>query len=212
MKWLFFLILPCGLLAAPAKVLVFDFGSVIADADYEPLIHFLSKTIDVTPPPQKTDANKAFKHALNWPFSYWEEHAGKQMSTQWIRNFEKYQNYLLIPIRGMAPLIQNLKDQGYQIVLLSNTSPARASFLESKGEYLPFQPVFLSCNLGVRKPDKRMYEIMLKAIDKAPQECIFVDDKKKNIKAAKELGIDGIRFRSAAQLKRELKKRGILYS
>ena len=210
MKWLFFLLLPLSLFATTPKIVVFDYGGVIADANYFPLVAFLSRTMGTPAPPLKQKPfEPTFKESLSKPPSYWEAYAGKTLSKNWVKNYHKNQQYLIDPIHGMHKLIQSLKKLEIQVALLSNTSHARTTFLESKGAYAPFNPVLLSCNLGVKKPNKKIYELLLSTLDIPPQQCLFIDDKERNIDAAKALGIDGIVFHSSQQLKQELLKRGI---
>lgn len=52
---------------------------------------------------------------------------------------------------------------------------------------------------GVRKPDRRFFEIALRRIGCAPRECVLVDDTAENCVAAAELGIRAIPFEDTAQ-------------
>jgi putative hydrolase of the HAD superfamily len=71
--------------------------------------------------------------------------------------------------------------------------------------------VFLtSCYLGVRKPDAAIYQRALDITQRAPEECIFIDDRAPNIEAARRLGIRTILFENPAQLAKELMQEGVL--
>ena len=59
----------------------------------------------------------------------------------------------------------------------------------------------VSGNVGLVKPDKRIFELLLKTFDLKATESIFVDDNSDNVAAAKELGFEGIVFESAQQLR-----------
>ena len=48
--------------------------------------------------------------------------------------------------------------------------------------------VFLSCEIGLQKPDKEIYEYIMKETDFAPQDILFIDDQQKNIDSASALG------------------------
>ncbi|MBU0535753.1 MAG: HAD-IA family hydrolase, partial [Nanoarchaeota archaeon] len=50
----------------------------------------------------------------------------------------------------------------------------------------------------------QIYLLVLKKIGLKPEECIFIDDRKKYTDAAEKVGINGIQFRDAEQLKKEL--------
>ena len=72
-----------------------------------------------------------------------------------------------------------------------------------------FSAFFSSCYVGMRKPNAPIYELALKVTQRAPEECVFVDDRALNLECARELGIDTIQYHDAAQLERELSARGI---
>jgi putative hydrolase of the HAD superfamily len=67
-----------------------------------------------------------------------------------------------------------------------------------------FAVFFSSCYLGVRKPDPRIYRLALKITQCKPEECIFIDDREVNVESAREVGIHGIQFQSAARLRNDL--------
>jgi len=209
-KWIALCLLPFALSANPPKIVVFDFGGVIATSNYHPLATFMSKTMGTEKPPlKKGPSGKKLKEMFNHPPYYWEAYAGKSLGESWIENYRQKQQYLLDPLPGMKELIQSLQELRIQVALLSNTTHGRAAFLQSKGAYAPFNPVLLSCNLGVKKPEKKIYEILIRTLGVQPGQCIFIDNKKCNVEAAKAIGIDAIVFYSAEQLKQELLKRGI---
>ena len=87
--------------------------------------------------------------------------------------------------------MQFLKICGIEICLLSNALPN----LKGTGACL-VKPefAFTSYDLGLLKPDPLIYQVVLQKLGAKPQEVIFIDDKLKNVEAAKSLGIWGIVF------------------
>lgn len=67
-----------------------------------------------------------------------------------------------------------------------------------------FDQAFFSCDLGVAKPDRGYLERILRQLDSAPQDVIFVDDTETNVAVAGKIGIRAIQFTSNDQLKRGL--------
>jgi len=67
-----------------------------------------------------------------------------------------------------------------------------------------FDAVVSSAQVGVQKPDPRIYQAALAALGAAAQETVFVDDFAHNIEAARALGLHAIHFRGADQARREL--------
>ena len=83
----------------------------------------------------------------------------------------------------------------YKFAMLSNDIKDWSNFLRSKFEINKFFDVnVISGNVGYRKPDIRIYKILLNDINTSAEKCIFVDDKLENLQVASELGINTIRF------------------
>lgn len=72
-----------------------------------------------------------------------------------------------------------------------------------------FTAFFTSCYLGLRKPDPRIYQATLGITQRAPEECVFIDDRPKNLEPARALGMHAILFESAAQLRASLDDSGV---
>ena len=72
-----------------------------------------------------------------------------------------------------------------------------------------FAAFFTSCYLRARKPDPLIYQLALGMTQRAPQECIFIDDRPANLEAAKNLGMGTILFRSAEELRATLAESGV---
>lgn len=70
--------------------------------------------------------------------------------------------------------------------------------------------IFLSsCYLKVRKPNPEIYHLALKITQRAPAECILIDDRELNLECARDAGINTILFTNAAQLRDDLARYGI---
>lgn len=67
-----------------------------------------------------------------------------------------------------------------------------------------FDAVVISGEVGMRKPEARIFEHTVKLLDLEPQECVFVDDLPHNVTAAAALGLAGIRHTSYQQTRTEL--------
>ncbi len=72
-----------------------------------------------------------------------------------------------------------------------------------------FTAFFSSCFLGVKKPDEAIYLKALEITQRAPAECVFIDDRALNLDAPRRLGMNTIQFQSAAQLQRDLAALGV---
>lgn len=95
------------------------------------------------------------------------------------------------------PTLKDLREKGYRIYYLSNWSRWGVEILGEKNK-LEFLSLFdgglFSYEVGVKKPDRKIYDTFIKKFKINPKEAIFVDNKKKNIEAAKKFGLQGIVF------------------
>jgi epoxide hydrolase-like predicted phosphatase len=60
-------------------------------------------------------------------------------------------------------------------------------------------PIIYSHEVGIAKPDPRIYELTCERMGVQPAEMIFLDDAEVCVEAARALGIHGVRFRETAQ-------------
>lgn len=68
---------------------------------------------------------------------------------------------------------------------------------------------FTSCYVGLRKPDRRIYQIALDVLRSDPEETVFIDDRAENAEAAASLGMHAIRYEGSAQLAAQLRALGV---
>jgi putative hydrolase of the HAD superfamily len=72
-----------------------------------------------------------------------------------------------------------------------------------------FDAFFSSCYLGLRKPDRKIYQVALDVLQRDPEEVVFIDDRAENTAAAASLGIHAIRYQGSAQLADSLAQLGV---
>jgi glucose-1-phosphatase len=106
--------------------------------------------------------------------------------------------------------------QHYNSYLLSNTCEPHISNFEAAlydrhgvrnfNDY--FDKVFYSCRIGLRKPDKEIFEYVLKKTGMRPEETVFIDDTDIHVQSAASCGINAFRLppgMEAESLLKELK-------
>ena len=113
---------------------------------------------------------------------------------------------IFIPYRDVLKAIDKMEENGYKVALITNTVPYDSSYLRKKGLYDQFEHVILSHNTGYRKPEKQIYQMMLKKLGVKGNECIYIDDREKNLPTAKKLGMKTIHFKSPRQFYRALRR------
>lgn len=107
-----------------------------------------------------------------------------------------WQGYVVeLPQRNLDKLIE-LRQRGFRLSLLSNTNPfmmqwARSNAFDGRGHGLDhyFDALYLSYEMGVMKPENRIFEMILLGENAKPQETVFIDDSAHNTEVAASMGI-----------------------
>ena len=66
-----------------------------------------------------------------------------------------------------------------------------------------------SCFVGLRKPDERIYRLVLDITQHLPEECVFIDDRPENLTGAEKAGIRPVLVKDPQQLRRDLQAMGV---
>lgn len=87
-------------------------------------------------------------------------------------------------------MLKRIRDNGNKVYILSNLKKIDYdNFIRDiNKEY--YDKFYKSYEIGLEKPDKRIFEYVIKDIGVNPNDILFFDDKENNINNAKELGID----------------------
>lgn len=114
------------------------------------------------------------------------------------------------PMPGMGNLIRELVKQ-HRLVLLSNVDKYYWNTIrDGYGELQHFDRLVLSCDVGVAKPDRAMFELAVQAAGTDASRCFFVDDKLENVQAAARLGLRAHRFIGVPDLLEALSREYII--
>ena len=194
----------------PIETFIFDLGNVLIDwdpahlfrpyfGDEEKLHYFLEQVCPLEWHGHQ-DAGRDISEATEArvkEFPDWED-AIRAYYGRWREMF-------LGPITGTVDLLKQLKDNGFRLYALSNWNAGL--FPQTVNDY-PFLQVFdgilLSSEAGTRKPDPRIYRLLLDRYAIDPASAVFIDDREENVRAAERLGIRGIVFQGPGQLKQEI--------
>jgi HAD superfamily hydrolase (TIGR01509 family) len=197
------------------KVMLFDFGGVLGNNDNEWKTTFIEIS-DVTGLTSKELDELFF---TRWPelkvgtkdVSYvWELiSANSKKSVDPIKLEEIYENNICVD-KVVIEIAIKLKNSDYQMAILAN---AAKRWMDVKIEKFNlnkiFEKIYSSADLGMKKPDLNVYEHVIKDLNVAPEEILFIDNLERNTLVAEKLGIKCIVFKNAEQLKEDLEKFGI---
>lgn len=197
------------------KTVIFDIGNVLLLFNHEKMLLQFSQLLDVP--------FAALKQKIMIEKLLQEYELGNITTEEWIQaimSLSKLKPSKELLLNAMGDIFQEnfpltafiplLKKQGLRLVLLSNISEAHFDYIRRHFEIShAFDDAVLSYKVRSSKPQKAIYDAVLKAAKAEIYECFYVDDIPEHVNAAKEFGLDAVVFESVEQLKRALEARMI---
>jgi putative hydrolase of the HAD superfamily len=184
------------------RAVLFDFGGVISSSPFEAFAHLEAerglpadfiRTVNATNPDTNAWAKlERGEVDLETFGSMWSHEAGAL-------GHELDGRLVLERLAGeirpeMVDAIRSCGTKYKTACLTNNFTRAEAILSDEVAEvYSLFDAILESRVLGVRKPDRRFYELACEALDVDPDECVFLDDLGVNLKPARELGMHTIK-------------------
>lgn len=104
--------------------------------------------------------------------------------------------------------IGELRRAGLRTGILSNLPTPLAERLRALPGFLdPFDQVTFSCELGMIKPEREIYEHALRGLGVEPAQALFIDDREENIEGARAAGLQAELFTTWEEFERQHRKR-----
>jgi 2-haloacid dehalogenase len=123
---------------------------------------------------------------------------------------DRWEEMLAGPIHGTVAILERLKNEGYELHALTNWSAETFPIARRRYAFLTlFDSILVSGEERMKKPDARIFHLLLERIAHPAERCIFIDDSARNIEAAAGLGFDAILFEGPAKLESDLAARHI---
>jgi len=197
------------------KAIIFDLGGVVVELDFS---RFFKDIIEISP--------------LNTPNSsllleFWRQsdiyHQGKITNKEFYSQacellqtcalnqeqfFDSFNSVISHVKEDFLVLIKNLKEQNnIKLLCLSNVNSSHWHYLLEQNKEIVelFDELILSFEVHLTKPDPRLFKLAIQKAECKPEEIVFIDDGLNNIRSARELGINGIKFTNLENLINELK-------
>lgn len=195
------------------KNIIFDFGGVIIDIDYWKSINAFIKlgSRDFDRVYSQAGQTAIFDHidkGLISPDEFRSELRKLFPPHTTLQLIDDAWNAILIGIpEHRIRLIENIKSN-YRTFLMSNTNIIHYNVymqeLKQKFGYGSlselFEKVYLSFELGMRKPDPDFFKLIIKENDLCPSETVFIDDSEQNLPPAQKMGIQTIFLNKAKDI------------
>jgi HAD superfamily hydrolase (TIGR01509 family) len=198
------------------KLIIFDIGGVLAEDVWENLL--LDKTeglLSICNLPEdnikevgrelwKEFSCRITKQEDNWhkqEEEYWELLTRRLNVNKPIKLFIDMTDKFIRPIEGMMSLVQELHNEGLKLGICSNNNEfwfqRQAKKLEL-GKFFKNENIVLSCRIGYEKSSSgfEMFGKVIEVTGLEKSNCVFIDDRKENIRMALDFGMIGILFPS----------------
>lgn len=136
------------------------------------------------------------------PFDQYWPMVGRDLGLSSRELFELWEDYWVISRLDwrVAVAVHGLRPR-YKVAALSNAwSNAREEVSRRFGLDGLVDFMVISGEVGVAKPDRRIYDLLLSEMAEAPQHVLFIDDVEENVSAARDMGIRAVQTRSTTEL------------
>jgi 2-haloacid dehalogenase len=115
------------------------------------------------------------------------------------------------PIDDAVAILRDLCNVGVSLYALSNWPAEGFSSVRQRFEFLAwFRGILVSGEVGVIKPDPRIYELLIERFGVEPQRTVYIDDVEANVVVARLFGMHAIHFTTPAALREELVGLGLM--
>jgi putative hydrolase of the HAD superfamily len=109
----------------------------------------------------------------------------------------------------MIDWLKDVRRSGVRAALLSNMPDDMVARVRNSFSWINYcNCMVFSCEKRLAKPEAAIYERCLEELGTMPDQTLFVDDRDVNVRAARDIGIQAIRFESVRQFRAELEELG----
>lgn len=183
------------------KNLIFDFGKVLVDYDFKPVMHaFFCDRKEEEEAFYNTFICKEFIDECDLeeiPFEQiirkaQKEHPRFRDALQYF--YDHYLDFVIGEMPGMKPLLIKLKERGFKLYGLTNWCSVVHKVMEKYDIFDLLDGCVISSEVHLLKPDPAIYLHLCSRYGLKPDECLFVDDKYVNVYAAQDVGMSAVAF------------------
>ncbi|NPD80575.1 HAD family phosphatase [Prevotella sp. PINT] len=194
------------------KNLIFDFGKVLVDYDFEMFFHKYIHDEERYQEFLPILCNEEVQELLDR-----EEKPFDEIMEDIIQDNRKFENEIRIfcnkypelvtnEVEGMKNLLLHLKDEGFKLYGLSNWCSKVYHTMNQFDIFRLLDGYVISSEEHIVKPEPEIYRQLFDKFNLKPEECVFTDDLEMNIIGARQLGMAGIVFHDSAQYETQLRK------
>ena len=197
------------------KTIIFDIGNVLMDFNYQKCFRNYTKTEEEFEAMVKATVKSETWREFDRGVLGEEEmlnafiQGAPALETQIREMFSKLED--IVKTREYTvPWIKELRKKGYQVLFLSNFPEKVYRIYRDEMAFLEeMDGGILSYREKLAKPERPIYELLVKRYGLNPKECVYLDDLAENLIEAQNLGMHVILFESKDKALLELKKIGV---
>lgn len=116
------------------------------------------------------------------------------------------------PVEGTELLAHRLKQSGFRIFGLTDNVREIVAYLKERYRFWDlFEGAVVSAEVGVLKPDQRIFSHLLTKFSLAPSETVFLDDVAANVEGARKAGMAALVFSTSEACEAELRSLGLSF-
>ncbi len=193
--------------------IIFDIGGVLLD--YNPKTYLDKLNIEES---KRKELNDIIFHNSKWKDCLNGFITNSELIEYLVKENKKYKDeikqilskenlkYMLPPKQEMIEYYKSLKQKGYKIYLCSNITEDTYNYIKDSFEIIQLADggVF-SCFENISKPNVEIYQKLIKKYKLDIEKSILIDDTKRNIISANDIGLNGILFNNIEDIKKILK-------
>lgn len=199
------------------ETIIFDLGGVLIDWDPR---HLYRKIFD------DEAAMERFLQEVTTPEWNEEQDAGRplaeategllrqhpQYETEIRAFYGRWPEMLNGPIEGCLDILEALyRQDSHRLYALTNWSAETFPVAQARYAFLQwFEGILVSGKEKLKKPDPRIFQLLLDRYDIDAPRSLFIDDNLRNVEAARAVGISAIHFQGPDQLRTALAERGVI--
>ena len=198
------------------KTVIFDLGGVLIDWDprymytsifetRDAMEYFLA-TVCTSDWNEEQDGGRPIEEANKVLIEQFPEYTNEILAF-----YGRWEEMLNGVFEDTVDILRKICDQHPKVYALTNWSAETFPVALSKYDFLSwFEGILVSGRENLKKPDPRIYKLILSKFDLNADECLFIDDNLRNVKAAIQTGIESIHYKGATQLIEDLKQYDII--
>jgi 2-haloacid dehalogenase len=113
-------------------------------------------------------------------------------------------------VEEAVAILEELRAAGVKTYAITNFSREKFALTRTRYPFLDsFEGIIVSAHEQLLKPDPRIYALLCERHGLAPADCIFIDDSLANVEGARAFGMQGHHFKTAAELRADLRQQGL---